>query len=78
MRKKAQSILEYALIIAVIALASGQVLNKFGLNITKVGNRANAEVNNNGVSPDAYCKKIGCSGYNPGSGNCSNCPLTAL
>ena len=73
MKKKAQSILEYAIILGVIAVVSVQILGKFGSPLAKIGNRANAEINNTN-SPDSYCKKIGCSGFDAGNGKCSNCP----
>lgn len=73
MRKEAQSLIEYALILVLITIISLQVLGKFGISISKVGNKANAEVNNTD-SIDSYCKKIGCNGYDPGSGTCLSCP----
>jgi len=58
-KKNAQSIIEYALILALVAIMAVMVLNKFGQSATKVGNRTNAATSNGSDSAMAdYCSRI--------------------
>ena len=73
-KKKAQSLVEYGLILALVAIIAIAVLTKLGKTISDAGNKAGDTVS--GVSNNArnnYCTSIGCSGYNPSTGNCI-CP----
>lgn len=71
MRKsKAQTILEYGLIITVLAFTIVFVLNKFGTTTSKIGNFSNNAVsvdNDNAVT--WYCQKVH-KNYDQGTGAC--------
>ena len=69
-RKQAQSLIEYGLILALVAVIAVTVLSKFGKTITDVGNRTDTAVSSaseNAMS--TYCQSIG-QGYNATSGLC--------
>lgn len=68
MRKKAQSLVEYGLIIGLIAVICVPILNKFYVALSNTDNRANTEVNNTN-SMSSYCTKIGLT-YNPATKTC--------
>lgn len=72
MKKEAQSIMEYAIIMALVALISVNILSKFSTPISNVGNRANSAVNNSDMN--TYCKSINCSGYDNATSQCLSCP----
>lgn len=73
MKKKAQSLIEYGLILALVAVIAVTVLGKFGGTITNVGENTNTAVNNASKnSMEAYCTSIKCT-YNAEKGLCS-CP----
>lgn len=71
-KKKAQSLIEYGLILALVAIIALTVLSKFGKSITNVGDKASTGVQTAGDNAqDNYCKSIGSSGYNAGTGQCN-------
>lgn len=72
MKKKAQSIMEYAIIMAFVALISIYILEKLSNPISNVGNRTNSAVNNSDMN--TYCKSINCSGYDNVTSQCLSCP----
>lgn len=56
-KKPAQSIIEYGLIMVMVAVISVTVLNKFGVTMNRVGNRSTAAVST-GDSIDDYCNAL--------------------
>lgn len=56
-KKPAQSIIEYGLIMVMVAAISVTVLNKFGITMNWVGKRSTAEVST-GDSIDDYCNAL--------------------
>ena len=46
--KKAQSLIEYGLILALVAIVAVTILGKFSTSINKVGEQANTAVENSG------------------------------
>lgn len=54
MKKKAQSLIEYGLILALVAVVAVTILGKFSSSINKVGEQANTAVN--GAGQNALCK----------------------
>ncbi|MFA7657961.1 MAG: hypothetical protein WCY19_00845 [Candidatus Gastranaerophilaceae bacterium] len=72
-KKNAQSLIEYGLILALVAVIAVVVLGKFGKTITGVGNNTSNSVNQ--VSGNAminYCTSINCTGFS--NGTCTGCP----
>jgi len=72
-KKKAQSLIEYGLILALVALIALTVLSKFGKSITDVGDRANNAISTAGDKAlDNYCKSIDASKptYDTSNGSC--------
>ena len=69
--KKAQSLIEYGLILALVAVVAVTILGKFSSSINDVGNKANTAVS---ASADnalkKYCVSIG-STYNASTGQCN-------
>jgi len=58
-KKKAQSLIEYGLILALVAVIAVTVLSKFGSTITSVGDKTNETVTS--VSDNSacnYCKSL--------------------
>lgn len=73
MKKNAQSLIEYGLILALVAVVAVTILGKFSSSINKVGDQANTAVGSAGANAmGAYCKSINCN-YNEGTGVC-DCP----
>lgn len=71
-KKYAQALVEYGLILALVAIIALAVLSKLGATITEAGNKAGSTVSD--VSNNAslnYCTSIGCSGYS--DGECTGC-----
>lgn len=58
MKKVSQSVMEYALMLGLIAVISVTVMSKFGHSITSVGNRTDSVVNST-TSRNDYCSRIG-------------------
>lgn len=56
-KKTAQSIIEYGLIMVMVAVISVLVLNKFGITINLVGRRSTAEVSTDN-SMQTYCNAM--------------------
>lgn len=74
-KKKAQSLIEYGLILALVALIALTVLSKFGKSITDVGDRANNAISTAGSKAlDNYCKGIdpAKAKYNESTGECTS------
>lgn len=70
MKKNAQSLIEYGLILALVAVVAVTILGKFSASITKVGSQANTAVGSAGTNAmDGYCRSIG-STYVEASGTC--------
>lgn len=70
-RKSAQSLIEYGLILALVAVIAITVLTKFGGSITNVGNQASNTVNTTGNNAtNNYCTSIGKTKYNSSTGQC--------
>lgn len=59
MKKKAQSLIEYGLILALVAVVAVVILGKFSTTMNNVGNQANSAVSN--AAGDALCGT--CNGY---------------
>jgi hypothetical protein len=57
-KHKAQSIVEYGLIVVFVAAISVVILNKYGGSITKVGTRANSTVSSASTSMKDYCNSL--------------------
>lgn len=71
--KKAQSLIEYGLILALVAVIAVTVLSKFGGTITDVGNRTNSSVSSaSDNATDAYCTSIGKKGVDSTTGLCKD------
>lgn len=71
MKKNAQSLIEYGLILALVAVIAVTVLSKFGGTITDVGNRTNTAVSSaSSNAMDNYCKSIGKTGIDNTTGLC--------
>jgi Flp pilus assembly pilin Flp len=70
MRKSAQSLIEYGLILALVAVIAVTVLSKFGKTLTNAANRTDTTVNqvSNGAAT-SYCASIG-SSVNTTTGAC--------
>lgn len=59
MKREAQSLIEYGLILALVAVIAVTILGKFGKSITSVGDTATQNVNAAGDNAaDNYCKSI--------------------
>lgn len=72
MKKQAQSLIEYGLILALVAVVAVTILGKFSKSINDVGEQANTAVSQSGNNAlGNYCNSIGCSGY--ANGQCTGC-----
>lgn len=70
MRKNAQSLIEYGLILALVAVIAVTVLSKFGGTITNVGNRTDTAVSSASEhAMETYCTSIKKT-YNEQTGLC--------
>ncbi len=68
--KKAQSLIEYGLILALVAVVAVTILGKFSSSINKVGNQANTAVSGAGTNAlESYCKSIDKT-YDEAAGAC--------
>lgn len=71
MKKQAQSLIEYGLILALVAVVAVVILGKFSASINKVGNQANSAVSASGdVALNSYCTSVGSTGVDPNTGLC--------
>lgn len=69
--KKAQSLIEYGLILALVAVVAVAILGKFSKSINDVGEEANTAVSGAaGNALSTYCESIGKT-YSAGSGKCN-------
>lgn len=69
-KREAQSLIEYGLILALVAVVAVTILGKFSSSINKVGEQANTAVSaaaDNAL--DTYCKSISKT-YDSGTGQC--------
>lgn len=75
-KRQAQSLIEYGLILALVAVVAVTILGKFSSSITNVGNQANTAVNQSGENAMRnYCiHSAGCTGYSATTGQCTGCP----
>lgn len=70
-KRQAQSLIEYGLILALVAVVALTILGKFGSSITNVGNKASTAVTAAGDNAtDNYCKSLGKTTYNTADGTC--------
>lgn len=70
MKKQAQSLIEYGLILALVAVVAVVILGRFSNSITKVGNQANTAVNKSGdTAMNSYCASQSMD-YDAASGGC--------
>ena len=59
MEKKAQSLIEYGLILALVAVVAVTILGKFSSSINKVGSQANSAMSGAGTNAICnYCKSL--------------------
>lgn len=59
MKKTAQSLIEYGLILALVAVIAVTVLNKFGQTMSAAGDKTSTSVENaSNNATEAYCKSI--------------------
>lgn len=72
MRKEAQSLIEYGLILALVAVVAVTILGKFSTSINQVGNQANTAISSSSSNAmTTYCKNAGyASGYDSSTGKC--------
>lgn len=72
MKKSAQSLLEYGLILALIAVIAISVLSKLGQSITKTGTSTASTVNDvSANSMDNYCTEVGQGTYDSAAAACT-------
>lgn len=72
MKKQAQSLIEYGLILALVAVIAVVILGKFSQSINKVGNQANSAVSASGdVALNNYCMSTTGKGVDPNTGLCT-------
>jgi len=70
-KKSAQSLIEYGLILALVAVIAVTVLGKFGKTLTNVGDKTNTAVSSaSDNATDSYCKSIGSTGVDTTTGLC--------
>ncbi len=73
--KKAQSLIEYGLILALVAVVAVTVLGKFSKSISKVGDQANTAVSESGTNAMCnYCNSLGDGAATCIQQNNLNCP----
>jgi len=71
-KKSAQTLIEYALILTLIAAISITVLGRFGKSVSKTGNAVSGAYNSTGASGAVdYCKALGNSGYDSDAKTCN-------
>ena len=69
-KKQAQSLIEYGLILALVAVIAVTVLSKFGKTMSEVGNNTSNGVSNaSNNATTSYCDSIGQT-WDPESGSC--------
>lgn len=75
MKRNAQSLIEYGLILALVAVIAVTILGKFGKTMTDSADRTNTTVSaaSNNASLK-YCTDIQCTGYDAAKGQCTGCP----
>lgn len=69
--KKAQSLIEYGLILALVAVIAVSILGKFGASITATGNRTTESLDaasNNAANN--YCAQLGNQVWSSAQGKC--------
>ena len=72
-RKSAQSLIEYGLILALVAVIAVTILSKFGSSMHKVGDQASTNIENaSDNASDNYCDSITAgSTWDPTTGKCT-------
>lgn len=74
MKKQAQSLIEYGLILALVAVVAVVILGKFSSSINNVGNRASSAVTAAGDhATNNYCQSINGTGsqWSSATGGCT-------
>lgn len=74
MKKQAQSLIEYGLILALVAVVAVVILGKFSSSINNVGNKASSAVTAAGDNAtNNYCKSINgpSSTWSTATGGCT-------
>ena len=70
MKQQAQSLIEYALILGLVAIVAVIILGKFSKSVTRVGNQSNSAVNSTGDNTlQKYCQEVSKT-YNTTSHEC--------
>lgn len=70
MKKQAQSLIEYGLILALVAVVAVTILGKFSKSINTIGDQANTAMSKSASNAmSEYCKNVSKT-YNPESGQC--------
>lgn len=71
-KKKAQSLIEYGLILALVAVVAVTILGKFSTSINTIGNNANSAVGQSSTNAlNKYCVDAGHpNGFDPATGQC--------
>lgn len=70
MKKNAQSLIEYGLILALVAVIAVTVLGKFGKTLSDTADKTNTSVSKaSDYATQAYCEGINC-GYDEDKGVC--------
>ena len=72
MKKNAQSLIEYGLILALVAIVAVTILGKFSSSINTVGNQANTAISGAGLNAmQNYCQSLTpAKNYNSSTGQC--------
>lgn len=72
MKKQAQSLIEYGLILALVAVVAVTILGKFSTSINNVGEQANSAVSASGTNAMGnYCSSLTPpKTYNASTGQC--------
>ncbi len=72
LKKKAQSLIEYGLILALVAVIAVTVLGKFGKTMTDSADKTSKTINSAADNAAAnYCKSIGQT-YDEATGTCKD------
>ena len=73
MKKQAQSLIEYGLILALVAVVAVVILGKFGKSMTDAGNRTSNTIDQtSSKAMDNYCASVTTGGtYSTTEGKCT-------
>lgn len=71
-RKQAQSLIEYGLILALVAIVALTVMSKLGTSVNAAGDNASNSVNETSSGAmNTYCNSLGGQTYNATTGRCN-------